>query len=89
MSMFKKFANFCRESNQAADERNKRLPPRAETRWVWQSCSTCHYLDESNPIHLWDDSCGGVRLFYYCPKHGYIDPDKADEQKCDKYLSRE
>ena len=84
MSLFKQFANFCRNSNNAADQKRANAP-RRETKTIWQACSTCYYLKTDDPLWQWDDRCGGVRFFYYCPKQGYIDPDYIDKQKCDKY----
>ena len=88
MSLFKQFANFCRNSNNAADQKRENAranAPRRETKTIWQACSTCRYLNTDDALWQWDDRCGGVRFFYYCPKQGYIDPDYIDKQKCDKY----
>ena len=88
MSLFKQFANFCRNSNNAADQKRENAranAPRRETKTIWQACSTCRFLETDDPLWQWDDRCGGVRFFYYCPKQGYIDPDYIDKQKCDKY----
>ena len=88
MSLFKQFANFCRNSNNAADQKRENAranAPRRETKTIWQACSTCRFLETDDPLWQWDDRCGGVRFFYYCPKQGYIDPDDIDKQKCDKY----
>ncbi len=84
MSLFKKIANFCRNSNDAADSRNGAYNSSSQSQsgWRLEACSTCYYLRETNAIeHVYYPFC------HYCEKkRTYISDNVIGKQKCDKYI---
>ena len=84
MSLFKKIANYCRNSNETASARESERynnSPQKEYTWRLEACSTCYYIEEPNPFDR--PEC------YYCnKKRMYIHEDVVNKRKCDKYLEK-
>ena len=87
MSLFKKFANFCRNSNERADNNNygsrsSSSSSQNQSGWRWEACSTCYYLREPDSLEMvYYPSC------HYCEKQRtYISDSIIGKRKCDKYL---
>ena len=85
MSLFKKIANFCRNSNDRADERNRNYNNSSSGSsygWRLEACSTCYYLRETDSIeNVYHPYC------HYCEKKRvYFSDNVIGNQKCDKYI---
>ena len=72
MSLFKKFANFCRNSNERADDRGRSYNSQWTSNTHWESCRTCLY-----------SSADGLYCMKYSRTISFYDKDNS---KCKQYV---